>query len=249
MIIGKCIGSGAEAEVFEGTYDGHDVVIKQIKMPINLHNKREIHSLKSLMHENIVKLIDVTIKNNFCCLVLDKWDTTLWDIITEKLDISVIRHILKQVLTALAYIHSNKYIHRDIKPSNILIKKNGIRVAVSDFGLVTKRSSGDQTPQMVTLCYRSPEILLGEKKYSYATDMWSVGCVFLEMLLHKGVPLFYDANESEIAVLHMIKKFNIKKYKNIDTQAFDLVQKMLCDKSTRISAESALQHAFFSHHQ
>lgn len=94
--------------------------------------------------------------------------------------------------------------HRDLKPSNLLVDESGQHIKLADFGLA--RTFGlplkSYTHEVVTLWYRAPEILLGQKVYSTAVDMWSVGCIFFEMA-HKR-PLFYG--DSEIGQIFKIFK-------------------------------------------
>lgn len=94
--------------------------------------------------------------------------------------------------------------HRDLKPSNLLVDQKGQHIKLADFGLA--RTFGlplkSYTHEVVTLWYRAPEILLGQKVYSTAVDMWSIGCIFFEMA-HKR-PLFYG--DSEIGQIFKIFK-------------------------------------------
>lgn len=75
--------------------------------------------------------------------------------------------------------------HRDLKPSNILICEHE-QLKLADFGLARTfslhRDSADMTHEVITLWYRPPEILLGAANYTTAVDMWSVGCIFAEMI-------------------------------------------------------------------
>ena len=91
-------------------------------------------------------------------------------------------------------MHDNWMLHRDLKASNLLLSHGGI-LKIADFGLARDYGSPlkPYTPVVVTLWYRSPELLLGIKKYSTAIDMWSVGCLFGEFLQMK--PLFQGKSE------------------------------------------------------
>ncbi len=87
-----------------------------------------------------------------------------------------------------------RIIHRDLKPQNILVEKGSI-LKLADFGLA--RAFGipikTLTHEVETLWYRAPEILLGKKEYSLPVDMWSVGCIFSELVERK--PLFMGDSE------------------------------------------------------
>jgi cell division cycle 2-like protein len=89
---------------------------------------------------------------------------------------------MQQLLSALAHIHSNWFFHRDIKTANVLY--NNGHVALADFGMARKYDEPlrKYTQLVVTLHYRSPELLLGEDSYSPAVDMWSMGCLMGELL-------------------------------------------------------------------
>lgn len=104
-------------------------------------------------------------------------------------------------MSGLAFCHSRRVLHRDLKPQNLLIDREG-SLKLADFGLA--RAIGipvrTYTHEVVTLWYRSPEILLGSKHYSTAVDMWSVGCIFAEMACK--IPLF--PGDSEIDELYKI---------------------------------------------
>ena len=102
---------------------------------------------------------------------------------------------MHQVLKALLHCYQRRIMHRDLKPCNILISEDGRTVKLADFGLA--RSFGlplkTYTHEVVTLWYRAPEVMLGSKMYSVAIDMWSVGCIFFEILI--GRPLFQGKSE------------------------------------------------------
>ena len=91
-----------------------------------------------------------------------------------------------QLLRGLKYIHSANVLHRDLKPSNILLNANG-ELKICDLGLA-RVASDAMTEYVGTRWYRAPELLLNSSTYTTAIDMWSVGCIFLELMT--GRPLF-----------------------------------------------------------
>lgn len=99
------------------------------------------------------------------------------------------------MLAGVAYCHHNRVLHRDLKPQNLLINREG-ELKLADFGLA--RAFGipvrSYTHEVVTLWYRSPDVLLGSRKYSTPVDIWSVGCIFAEMI--NGKPLFTGTSEA-----------------------------------------------------
>lgn len=117
---------------------------------------------------------------------------------------------MRQVFSALQYLHSNNVVHRDIKASNILLDASG-HVQLADFGLAKFRQSPPKknddsaedvlaeqkepfmTNRVCTIWYRAPELLLGATSYSSEVDMWSAGCVFGELLT--GRALFAGKDE------------------------------------------------------
>jgi len=107
-----------------------------------------------------------------------------------------IKCLLRQLLEGMAYLHDHWIIHRDLKTSNLLYTNNGI-LKICDFGLARRYSDplGYYTPLVVTLWYRAPELLFGTKVYGPPVDVWSIGCIFAELLLNK--PLCAGKTEME----------------------------------------------------
>lgn len=99
-----------------------------------------------------------------------------------------VQYFLYQLLRGLKYIHSAHVLHRDLKPSNLLLNAN-CDLKICDFGLARTTSETDfMTEYVVTRWYRAPELLLNCSEYTAAIDVWSVGCIFMELLNRE--PLF-----------------------------------------------------------
>lgn len=119
---------------------------------------------------------------------------TLLDDMREPFLPSEIKTLLSQVTTGLDFLHSQWIMHRDLKSSNLLMNNRG-EIKIADFGMA--RYYGDPPPKLtqlvVTLWYRSPELLLGAETYGTEVDMWSIGCIFGELLTKE--PLLQGKNE------------------------------------------------------
>lgn len=126
----------------------------------------------------------------------------------------VMQDLMQQLLCGLAFLHSNRVLHRDLKPENILVTSRGqVKLADFGLAriyschmaltpvvrwkcLLSRVLSADCTAaptqlmlfslaaQVVTLWYRSPEVLL-QTTYASPVDIWSTGCIFAEMFRRK----------------------------------------------------------------
>ncbi len=157
---------------------------------------KQFEILSKFDHENIHKVIDMFIASNTNqYLITPYYKNNLYDYVSKHLPEKVIKQIILQIIKAAKYLHSLKYIHRDIKPDNILITDEG-RIILTDFDLCRLESKGKDDPltrTAVTLYYRAPEIFFGDSYYNNKIDIWSIGCVFAELII--GQPLFKGTNE------------------------------------------------------
>lgn len=151
-------------------------------------------------HENIVRLLETLKADNDrdIYLVFEYMETDLHAVIRANILEEIHKqYIMYQSFKALMYMHSAKLVHRDMKPSNLLLNSECL-MKVADFGLA--RSLLDKqdddgtlenpilTDYVATRWYRAPEILTGSSCYGTAVDLWSLGCIFGEML--GGKPVF-----------------------------------------------------------
>lgn len=209
----RVIGSGAYGVVISAKdkKSNQSVAIKMVPKAFSdeIDAKRilrEIKLLNHFQHDNIVTLIDMMPPNvkyledfTDVYLVTDLMETDLHRIIysKQKLSIDHVQYFVYQVLRGLKYIHSCNVLHRDLKPSNLLVNSN-CDLKICDFGLARGiRNAADEDPSsashgtmllteyVVTRWYRAPEIMLACHEYSYPIDVWSVGCIFAELILRK----------------------------------------------------------------
>ena len=207
----RVIGSGAYGVVISSLDSSTQTKVAIKMVPRAFHDEvdakrilREIKLLKHFRHENIVGITDMMpplarnvedFHDVYICNEL--METDLHRIIYSKqpLTIDHAQYFLYQILRALKYIHSANVLHRDLKPSNLLVNSN-CDLKVCDFGLARGVLSDEEmigkprnalllTEYVVTRWYRAPEIMLACHEYAKPVDVWSVGCIFAELLGRK----------------------------------------------------------------
>lgn len=239
---------------------------------------REIALLKELSHVNIVKLIEVINTIKKLTLVFEYVPRDLKKIIDDTndgrgLNKLTVKSYLYQLVRGVHHIHKHKILHRDLKPGNLLVTDNGI-VKIADFGLA--RGCGipvtNYSNEVVTLWYRPPDVLLGSKDYMMTIDMWSIGCIFAEMVTGKA--LFTGLNDSDqvkkifkiigtpsnedFPDMKKLSGWNAEEYDEyppqdlkqyvptLEDEGFKLLTAMLqANPDKRISTENALTHPYF----
>ena len=243
---------------------------------------REIKLLRHLKHENVIRIVDVVAPPALeeftdVYVMYELMDTDLHQIIRSKQALSDdhCQYFVYQLLRGLKYIHSANVLHRDLKPSNLLLNAN-CDLKICDFGLArtNKEDENFMTEYVVTRWYRAPELLLSCAEYGEAIDVWSVGCIFAELLGRK--PLFpgkdYVHQLNLIArvigspteeELHFVTSDKARRYirslppsdrvdfravyPDADPNAVDLVDRMLAfDPSKRITVTEALAHPYLA---
>lgn len=244
---------------------------------------RELRLLRHMDHENVVAIKDVMPpprRHDFedVYVAYELMDTDLNQVIRSRQALTEehCQYFLYQILRGLKYIHSANVLHRDLKPGNLLINAN-CDLKICDFGLARTMSSSDSnfmTEYVVTRWYRAPELLLNSADYTGAIDVWSVGCIYMELLNHQplfpgkdyvhqlrsiveliGLPndsdLDFVKSENARRYLRQLPRYEKQplheKFPKVSPLALDLVDKMLAfDSSKRISVEDALAHPYLS---
>ncbi len=160
---------------------------------------REITILQNARHPNIVDLKEVLSGDSpeECVLVMEFLEhdlKTLQEDMHDPFVASELKTLLRQLTSGIAFLHDNYIMHRDLKTSNILLNNRG-QLKLADFGMARyiPPPSAPLTQLVVTLWYRAPELLLGTPNYGTEVDMWSVGCIFGELLLK--TPVLPGTNE------------------------------------------------------
>ncbi len=210
---GSVVGSGTYGKVFRAhhVYTKDLVALKRIRMEgekdgVPVTAVREIKLLQSLKHKNIVDLQEVMVEKNECFMVFEYLSHDLTGLLnhpTFKLDAGQKKHLSKQLFEGLDYLHRRGVLHRDIKAANILVSSDGV-LKLADFGLArfyAKHHQLDYTNRVITIWYRSPELLLGETQYGPAVDIWSAACVLVEIFTRYAI---FPGEGGEISQLDKI---------------------------------------------
>ena len=138
---------------------------------------------------------DLSLKDDKIHFVMEKADMDLFSVLyrnnSPKLTLDQISGYMVQLLLGIKYIHAKGIAHRDIKPANILIKNDTIKIC--DLGISMYLSKQEkQTPSIISSWYRPPELCYGYIDYTLNVDVWSLGCIFYELVtsepLLKGLP-------------------------------------------------------------
>ena len=259
------LGEGSYGKVFKAREisTGRVLAVKKIQINNSLTKYKktikEINLLKNLDHPNIVKFYDFFEEEENIYLMMEFLEgCTLKQYIqkTEVISENNARIIIKQLLTALSYLHyACDICHRDIKPENIMFKeKNDINsLKLLDFGLSLENfESKNYLENCGTLVYMAPELLINNIKYTKGVDVWSVG-IILYMLLMKGKNPFYNRGDSKETVIKNIRNNNvifnndINEENNISNMGKDLINKLLKKNPLyRYTIRSALEHPWIT---
>ncbi|CAI5722848.1 unnamed protein product [Peronospora destructor] len=219
----------------------HNVIMEQFQV--------EIQVLQSLRHPNIIQIEDVFLSESKICMVTEYMGGgELFDYVVDRGTLSEVEAstIVRQITSAVAYLHSHGIIHRDLKPENLMLtsKSRGADVKIIDFGLAKLLDADDKTASFLgTRGYLAPE-MLQRQAYSMSVDMWALG-IIVYVLLCGCLPFGDDggkiANE-KAAQAKFCLRFP-RWASGLSETAKDLLRQLLeVDSTDRYSADQALAH-------
>ncbi|KAL6646155.1 hypothetical protein ACP70R_017763 [Stipagrostis hirtigluma subsp. patula] len=286
------VGEGTYGKVYKAREKatGRIVALKKTRLPEDDEGVpptalREVSLLRMLSQDpRVVRLLDLKQGQNkegqtILYLVFEYMDTDLKKFIRahrqnhEKIPTPTVKVLMYQLCKGVAFVHGRGVLHRDLKPHNLLMDRKTMALKIADLGLSRAFTVPlkKYTHEILTLWYRAPEVLLGATHYSTPVDMWSVGCIFAELVTNQ--PLF--AGDSEVQqLLHIFKLLGtpneevwpgVSKLPNwhvypqwkpsklssvvpgLDADGLDLLEKMLqYEPAKRISAKKSMEHPYFN---
>jgi len=254
--LGKEMGKGGFSVVYqaERKKDGKEFAVKCIKKKMVEGDdikllRREIQIMKKLAHPNILKLYEVYEDDEQFYLVMELVKgKELFDKIVERGMYSEkdASNIIRQVVSAVEYLHDNGIAHRDLKPENLLSAGEGDDeiIKIADFGF--SKSFGEEGEKLMTSCgspgYVAPEILTAES-YDKSVDLWSVGVIIYILL--SGYPPFYADSAPALfkKIMDVKYDFDDSVWDDISESAKDIIRNLLVkDPNKRFTAKQCLNH-------
>jgi len=251
--LGREIGRGGFSVVVEGTCKktGDKFAIKCIKKTMVEGEdikllRREIKIMKRVNHPNILKLYEVFEDDEEFFLVMELvLGKELFDKIVERGQYSErdASNIVRQIVAAVDYLHSNGIAHRDLKPENLLSAGDSEKeiIKIADFGF--SKNFGEE--KLMTSCgspgYVAPEVLTSES-YDKSVDMWSVGVIIYILLC--GYPPFYADNAPALfkKIMDVKYDFDDASWDEVSDDAKNLIRHLLVkDPKERYTAKQCLE--------
>jgi len=253
------LGQGTFGSVYRVVHIKTDLIraMKMIKKTtINLQDDdrkflKEIQILIQIDHPNIIKIYEYFQDETYFYIITEFVSGgELYDTISKWKNFNEDKaaYIMRQLLSAVIYLHSHNIVHRDLKPENMMVEKNTgknkntINIKLIDFGTCNYYDGKNKlTLKVGTPYYIAPEVL--RRSYTEKCDLWSCGIIMYILLC--GYPPFSGDSTEEIIEAVMSGKFSMEghEWKKISSDAKDLINKLLEFKpDKRISAQEAINH-------
>ena len=212
----------------------------------NFENECKI--LRESDHPNIVKLYEIFETKKSFYLIMENCNGGSLSIkiderrnLEKPFDENILSEIIRQIASAIKYIHARNICHRDLKPDNICFTKMGQMenntVKLIDFGLgKLMKTNGEKIKSLVgSPLFVAPEVLLGN--YTKKCDIWSLGVILF--LLVGGYPPFLgkDNADTNMKIIKMKYKFQEDKFKDASDEVIDLIKHCLVKEEDRFNIE------------
>ena len=212
----------------------------------------EISIMKDIDYPNIIRIYEIFDEPKRLYIVMELCNGgELFDQILQRdsFSESQVAHIMKELLSTLAYIHKKRIIHRDIKPENILLEESGdlLNIKLINFSsAVSLQQSASTTGLTGSAYYIAPEMIQGA--YNEKVDLWSSGVVMYMLLSH--YPPFEGNSDKQIleCIISTSVSFQEDVWTSVSQDAKDFISKLLCPAETRLSALDALSHPWITLH-
>mmetsp|Transcript_36892 Transcript_36892/g.59168 ORF Transcript_36892/g.59168 Transcript_36892/m.59168 type:complete len:406 (-) Transcript_36892:119-1336(-) len=284
-------GAGGVVCSAEDEMTGQPVALKKIEsifehITMTKRTLRELRILRLLQHENIVEIKNIFIPGSIAeyediYVAYELMETDLATTLksSQPLSDDHCQFFLYQILRGIKYVHSAQVIHRDLKPRNLLVNSN-CDLKICDFGLARVHFSdkaGWMCPMTEYVCtrwYRAPEVLCSWTDYSSAIDIWSIGCIFAELLIRKPLYPGHNTQHQLDLIINLLGSPALEELMSIPNEkcrrfiqslppinatgiaaifgeqsssAQDfLANTLLWDPRSRMSSEDALQHEYLA---
>uniref|UniRef100_A0A8C7UAF7 Mitogen-activated protein kinase kinase kinase 4 n=1 Tax=Oncorhynchus mykiss TaxID=8022 RepID=A0A8C7UAF7_ONCMY len=254
---GNKIGEGQYGKVYTciNVDTGELMAMKEIRFQPNDHKTiketaDELKIFEGIKHPNLVRYFGVELHREEMYIFMEYCDEgTLEEVSRLGLQEHVIRLYSKQTTTAINVLHEHGIVHRDIKGANIFLTSSGL-IKLGDFGCSVKLNNAQTMPgevnsTMGTAAYMAPEVITRAKGEGHgrAADIWSLGCVLIEMVTGKRPWHEYEHNFQIMYKVGMGHKPPIPE--KLSTEGKDFLGHCLeSEPKQRWTASTLLDHPF-----
>jgi serine/threonine protein kinase len=250
------LGSGAHGEVYLMT-DQNNVRYAVKRIPLSPPSRRvylfrELEALHLLAgSSNTIPFFGYSLHSSCVYLSFAFYKRSLLDLMKLNEDRTWAKPVLYQLISGVAQCHAKRILHLDLKPANVMVNEKSMETRIIDFGLSRIGDRFVWTEDVITIGYRSSEVLK-HKCFDNKADIFSLGVIMTQVYGNIRVLLSSDPSNDAVQYEHLSKtlwkaKNNFSRlFPNVPTGALSLLVKMLAeDSKLRPSAEEILKHEWF----